>query len=229
MLQAYLDGMSELLSDEKRPLHRAELGDRLSTVARARTLTVLSRLDGERIGNVVQFLYESGLIFGRRPVLALRDANLRGANLRGADLRKADLRVTNLRDADLENADLSHASLDDADLRDADLRVTDLYKADLRHADLPCAFLIGADLRHADLRDADLYYANLSGARLYKADLEGASLVNANLRAAVGWTDDQLLKAKSLQGATMPNGQKYEEWLKDKEGSAEKGKDGGTS
>jgi hypothetical protein len=30
-------------------------------------------------------------------------------------------------------------------------------------------------------------------------------------------------QAKSLEGATMPNGQKYEDWLKDKQGS---GKDG---
>jgi hypothetical protein len=60
-LQAYLDGMSQLLTAEARPLHRAQLGDSLSTVARARTLTVLTRLEGERKGSVVRFLYESGL------------------------------------------------------------------------------------------------------------------------------------------------------------------------
>jgi flagellar basal body-associated protein FliL len=61
-LQAYLDVMSQLLTDEKRPLHRAQIGDSLSSVARARTLAVLPRLDGERKARVVQFLYESGLI-----------------------------------------------------------------------------------------------------------------------------------------------------------------------
>ncbi len=35
MLQSYLEGMSQLLTDKERPLHRAELGDYLSTVARA--------------------------------------------------------------------------------------------------------------------------------------------------------------------------------------------------
>jgi hypothetical protein len=35
MLLAYLAGMSQLLTDKDRPLHRAQLGDSLSTVARA--------------------------------------------------------------------------------------------------------------------------------------------------------------------------------------------------
>ena len=60
-LQAYLDVMSQLLTDEKRPLRRAQIGDSLSSVARARTLTVLPRLDGGHKGRVVQFMYEAGL------------------------------------------------------------------------------------------------------------------------------------------------------------------------
>src|SRR5215204_7561357 len=81
MLQSYLDGMSQLLTDEKRPLHRAQVGDSLSTVARARTLTVLSRLDGDRKGSVLQFLYEAGLIIKGSRVIDLRTANLAVAEL----------------------------------------------------------------------------------------------------------------------------------------------------
>ena len=33
-----------------------------------------------------------------------------------------------------------------------------------------------------------------------------------------GVIKDQFEQAKSLEGAIMPNGQKYEDWLKDKEG-----------
>jgi hypothetical protein len=91
MLQAYLDGMSQLLTDKERPLHRAELGDYLSTMARARTTTVLQRLKGERKGSVVQFLYESGLITKTHTVLALRGSDLSGAFLRRADLGAAYL------------------------------------------------------------------------------------------------------------------------------------------
>jgi hypothetical protein len=54
MLQACLDGMSDFLTDKDRPLHRAQQGGSLSTVARARTLTVLRRLDGERKRSLLQ-------------------------------------------------------------------------------------------------------------------------------------------------------------------------------
>ncbi len=43
------------------------------------------------------------------------------------------------------------------------------------------------------------------------ADLSGANLKNATI------TEEQLAVCESLDGATMPNGQKYEEWLKDRE------------
>jgi len=55
-LQEYLEQMSQMLTDKERPLRRAQPGDDLSTVARARTLTVLTRLDDDRKGTVVRFL-----------------------------------------------------------------------------------------------------------------------------------------------------------------------------
>jgi uncharacterized protein YjbI with pentapeptide repeats len=90
------------------------------------------------------------------------------------------------------------------DLREAVLRGTVLREADLRLTDLSGAVLRGADLSGADLRGADL---------------EGAYLSGADLTDAEGITNEELeQQAYSLQGATMPNGQKYEEWLKSKSG-----------
>jgi hypothetical protein len=101
-LQAYIDGMSQLLTDKDQPLHEAQPGDSLSTVARARTLSVLGRLDGARKRIVVQFLYESGLIYKEltlpdeadlmerlHNIVSLQQANLIGANLFKAQLRQA--------------------------------------------------------------------------------------------------------------------------------------------
>ncbi len=85
-LQAYLDGMSQLVTDKDRSLHRSPRSDHLRTVARARTLTVLSRLDGDRKARVVQFLYESVLINIEHPIIDLTGADLSGANLSGATL-----------------------------------------------------------------------------------------------------------------------------------------------
>jgi hypothetical protein len=70
-LQAYIEGMSQLLTDKDRPLHRARPGDSLSMVARAQTATVLLRLDSERKRDVLWFLYESGLLAKNRVVVEI--------------------------------------------------------------------------------------------------------------------------------------------------------------
>jgi hypothetical protein len=69
---------------------------------------------------------------------------------------------------------------------------------------VPAAIAIGAG------------FENFERANLREADLEGADLGVANLTIAQGWTKDQLAAARSLEGATMPNGQMYEDWLKDR-------------
>jgi hypothetical protein len=150
-LQAYLDQIGQLLLDKERPLRQSKAGDEVRTLARARTLTVLRRLDSDRKGNVVQFLYESGVIGGTEAVLALI-----GANLSGANLDRANLRGANLRRAILFYADLSGASLSEADLREATLIDAILDETDLSGANLDLAYLDGANLRNADLREADL-------------------------------------------------------------------------
>jgi hypothetical protein len=121
-LQAYLDGMAQLLTDKERPLHRAQPGDNLSSVARARTLTMLPRLDNGRKRSVLQFLYESGLIDENRSVL----------DLRGADLRLGYQSETAMMDA-------IHASERRADLSWADLREAYLEKVSLKGANLTWA------------------------------------------------------------------------------------------
>jgi len=93
--------------------------------------------------------------------------------------------------------------------------------------------LSDADLRHAylknlDLKDANLAGADMKGANMSEVDLSGAILSGADLSGAQGVTDKQLAKVKSLYDATMPNGQKYEDWLKSK-GSGDDGENSGTS
>jgi len=182
-LQAYLDQMGQMLLDKDMPLRQSKEGDEVRTLARARTLTMLARLDGPRKGSVVQFLYESGLVNRDRttPLDSLPIVNLKRANLRGAILSKTNLELANLYRADLSRAELQGAVLSQ----------TSFYRADLK----------GADLRGADLRDAILYFAELEGANLLAAKVTGG----------------QLDEARSLEGATMPNGQTYEEWVKSRE------------
>ena len=92
----------------------------------------------------------------------------------------------------------------------------------LRGSTLSHAELSGAHLPNADLSGADLSGAGLSSADLINAYLIKAYLSGAFLSEAEGITNEELAQhAKHLEGATMPNGQKYEEWLKSR------GEDGG--
>jgi uncharacterized protein YjbI with pentapeptide repeats len=207
-LQAYLDQMSQLMLERK--LLEAEPGDPVHTLAQARTSTAILRLDAEHNESVTHFLINSGLaVRSKDSARLLRGSTLSHATLGGAHLPNADLG-----DADLSGADLSNALLDNADLM-----------AHLPSADLSGANLIGADLSEANLSganvsEANLIGADLSGAVLLNADLSDAVLDNANLSGAEGITIERLERqAASLTGATMPNGQKYEDWLKDIEKS----------
>src|SRR5215208_6964983 len=141
-LQAYLDQMSTLVLEKN--LHNPDPGgvfkidahhkvNKAEIIARARTVTVLRRLDPNRKAQVLQFLVEAALV------------------------------------------------------------------QNLPERGRPVMRLVGADLREAHLSGADL-----SGADLSEADLSGAK----------GITVEKLeQQAYSLQSATIPNGQKYEDWL----------------
>src|SRR5215216_5917638 len=211
-LQAYLDQMSTLLLD--RNLRSPEEDSEVRTLARARTLTILSRLDGGHERSVLQFLYESDLLSKGRVVVDLKGAdlseaslgaiNLHGANLSEANLMAADLSEAHLQGADflkadLRGANLKKAKLSDADLSGAHLSAVNLHGADLRGADLSDRSLSDADLRGADLSEANLRDADLRGAALHGADLSEAYLRGANLSRA-GLNEAHLLRA-DLRGA----------------------------
>jgi uncharacterized membrane protein len=138
-LQAYLDYISGLLTDPDRPLRKTRLGDNLSVVARAQTLTLLGRLaDGERKRSVLQFLHEAGLIDRTYPIVNLEGAYLQGAYLQGAYLQGAYLHL-----ASFEGANLHLANLKRAYLEEANLKAANLEEANLEEAYLEGAYLLG--------------------------------------------------------------------------------------
>jgi uncharacterized protein YjbI with pentapeptide repeats len=242
-LQAYLDQMSQLILERKLleveqgvPVH--EPGDPVHTLSQARTSTAILGLDAQHNVSVTRFLIDSGLAVRSKTSArllresTLSDATLSGAHLPNADLGDADLNGADLSDALMVNANLIGTDLSGADLSDALLDNADLV-ANLPNAGLSSARLIGADLSGANLLGADFYDANLIGAELSdavllkanlsnadldNANLSGANLIGADLRGAEGITNMELdQQAASLEGATMPDGQKYEDWLKSKD------------
>lgn len=206
-LQKYIDRMTELLLEKG--LHTSEPEAEVRKIARARTLTVLRELNGERKAILLRFLHESGLITKEKSVVYLSGADLSGAKLSRAYLHDIDLSNTNLREADLTKANLGNANLNGADLRGANLTETyldlaDLRKADLTMADLEATILFEADLEGANLTRARLHKAVLQGASLPKAKLNYASLVNANLGGT--YPDDPIRRLAWPTGADLTEG-----------------------
>ena len=76
-LQEYIDKISELLLEKR--LRESPPEGEVPKIARVRTLTVLPRLDGIRKRSVLQFLYDSGLIYKDNPIIHLSGAELRQA------------------------------------------------------------------------------------------------------------------------------------------------------
>lgn len=132
-----------------------------------------------------------------RTISIMRVLDNKRKNLVIQFLREAKLITDNisiLGDADMGGMDLQSLNLYNIYLHKVDLQDANLQKTDLRGAILRDAILWNTDFRGADLRDADLYAAEMQGADLSEAKV----------------TNEQLEQAKSLEGATMPDGTKHE-------------------
>ena len=127
----------------------------------------------------------------------------------GADLAKADLSNANLKGVTgitVEELEKQAKSLKGAIMPDGKI-YRNSSGANLREAFLSGVDLSEANLSGANLSGAVLIKANLSHAILFNADLSNAILEGTNFNKA--WvTKEQLAQAKSLQGATMPDGKK---------------------
>ncbi len=224
-LQSYFNEMATLM------LQHNLLADYLPAdtpawkLAQLRTITILRRMtddtgtDRARIGEILTFLRDSGLLTGDRGVLAeaslyrmvlqdanLWEANLQGARLAGANLQKAYLTNANLQKAHLSAASLQNAKLAEANLRGADLQYSNLQGADMWETNLQEANLVGANLLKAQLPFSNLQGAELAEARLQmailrNANLEGTNLTGANLQLAS--LTNANLKGANLSGANL--------------------------
>ena len=163
-------------------------------LARARTLAALEGLDPAHKRQVVLFLVEASLVQGA----------------------PGEEPVIDLIGADLEGVDLTYSAPSDAQPY-ASAPVPDLSSADLTYSDLSGANLSGIVMLGTRLVGADLGGANLNGTVLNDANLSGA-----NLSGVTGKSAEQLEgQSSSLKGAIMPDGSKYEEWLKGEGSGAE--------
>jgi uncharacterized protein YjbI with pentapeptide repeats len=188
-LQDYLETMKTLLLDEG--LRAAEPDSSVRALAQAETLSAFSKLDPQRKELALQFLYESSLIEKKSPIVDLNNVSLERIHLTDIDLSGANLSGTNLSDTDLSGTNLSNANLTRTCLADN------------------TGFKNRA--KKADLNEANLSDANLTGAYKLEGHLNKGGYYNETIIP----NEKLAQQTKTLEGATMPNGQQYRDWLKD--------------
>lgn len=143
---------------------------------------------------------------------SMNEADLTGAVLEGATLSGASLVEANLSKAVAERAAFNGANLERANLVEANLSYANLERATLNGANLGWVNLSKVNLEKANLAEANLSGANLDDARLHGANLTGAFLFGARVSLKA------LSTARSLANATMPDGMKYEDWVRRQSG-----------
>lgn len=158
-LQNYLNEISDLLLNQH--LGTSKVGDEVRAVARSFTLTILPQLNGTRKGEVIRFLYDSGLInTGTDTIIDLDRADLSHANLSNMYLSGASFRGV-----DLDNANMAGAMLVDVDFTDgienSDKNMTLYFATDLEDANLEVANLSGAKFGDINLICTDFYMATM--------------------------------------------------------------------
>lgn len=212
LLDSYFDRMTGLILEKG--LKESVSGDEIRNIARTHTLSVLRNLDEKRKGQVLRFLYESNLV-GKPAIIELH-----AAEFRLTDLIMVPLSL--FADADGSSPKywteelITRFVMNDYDSFPHNVTKAwsaSLWKAELKDVDFSGAAFILTKFGYANLDEANftgaiLALANFEGANLRGASLQGADLRRANLSEATV-TDNQLQTAKSLEGAIMPNGEKY--------------------
>lgn len=160
-LEDYYACVTDLLLQGK--LKGTGAKDEARSIARTRTLAALRLLDPGRKAQLLQFVYESGLIDAGSAI------NMNGADFTGALLDESTLVRAELRGVYFQRASLRNANFRHADLRGSDFSRAALTGARLQYAKLVQARMKKADLTDADLTNADLAQVEFSGARLKRA------------------------------------------------------------
>jgi uncharacterized protein YjbI with pentapeptide repeats len=173
-LESFLQTMTNLIIEHK--LQNTPTSQTLA-IARARINIAINNLNGERKGQVLQFLYESDLI-NIIPKLSLLGANFQNAVLDEIVLGKSEIKGVYFNKSSIQNANLNGAIFTGCDFSEVNFSNSLVKNVDLSYANLTKAKLINLDLTTVNFEGANLTKANLKESKILKKQLEG--IINRN-------------------------------------------------
>ena len=210
--QTYLDRMSDLVMDGTNNTNQP-----WGTIIRARTLSLLTRLDGQRKGFMLSFLSEARLIVSdtedQDPTVSLYGAELDNLVLQSGNYARCDMSNSNLRYAFVENANFSYSDLSECDLFKARFISVTLTHANLRgvvfgisdtdkdDSSTSAAVFYHCSFAGANLRDVDFSNCRFTGSSLIGANLTNCSFRNADLSGCL--LDGADFTGALLEGANL--------------------------
>jgi len=142
----------------------------IKIIARTRIMFALNNIDRSRKRQILQFIYESGLIFNK-PTLNLNGANINNANLdeilltnaeiRGAYFINTSMKKTNLEESIFIGCDFTNANFTNSKVKNLDLSYTNLTGVKLKNMDLTSVNFLGAIFKNTKLNNSKLTEAQI--------------------------------------------------------------------
>jgi uncharacterized protein YjbI with pentapeptide repeats len=170
ILESFINIMTKLLLENN--LGGIDTTTETVAVARTRVILALSNLDRARKGQIIQFLYESGLI-NLNPKLKILGADLNYAILDGILLFESEIRGVYFTGASLKHANLTKGVFVGCDFTNADLSGCLVNDSDFSYTNLTNAKLKNLNLINVNLEGADLTGADLKGSKIKQSQLNG--------------------------------------------------------
>lgn len=166
LLHVYLDRITELLLHED--LRKSAIGAEVRNIARAQTITAISRLTGDLQRNLLHFLREAGLIKNgiESSIISLEGVEITKTVILSLNLKNSNLKGLDISKSTLLGPDFSNSNLDGASFYSCDLREGNFFKASVVHGYLSYCSLVNADLSEANLPEVRLAHSDLLKANL---------------------------------------------------------------
>jgi hypothetical protein len=125
-------------------------------------------------------------------------------DLSNTDLHNANFSQLNFSGAIFDNSDLSGALTFQTDFHRAYLTHAKVAQANLNFLNITDADCSGTDFTGSSFTGADATGAEFQGANFKEANLEGFIMANADLRAALGLTDQQIVRTYGSKETRLP-------------------------
>jgi uncharacterized protein YjbI with pentapeptide repeats len=183
VLDSFIKIMTDLITNYSLANSKSTLETKI--IARTRINLALNRLNAIRKGQVIQFLFESGLI-DQNPQIKLLGGNIKDALLDGIVLSEAEIKGAYFNNASIKCSNLNRAIFTSSNFTSADLSNSLVENTDFSYTNLTKTKLKGMDLRSA----------NFEGANLTKADLRGSQIKREQLNDIINKQGIKLSKSK---------------------------------